>query len=327
MNAYPLLFTPTYHQRIWGGVRLRTLFGYPLPDEQTGEAWVISDHPNGRTVIANGVYRGKTIGDLLKEQPGWFAEERLERFPLLVKLLDANENLSVQVHPDDQFAARNENGELGKSECWYVVHAEPGAEIIYGHTAKTRTELQEMIAAGQWNKLLVHVPVRTGDFYYIPHGTIHALGKGVVVLEIQQNSDTTYRAYDYDRIDGTGRKRELHIEKVLQVTNVPNVPAKIEAKTTESRSLQVTRYLNSPFFSVEKWKLCGSCNGHTKESFALVSVLSGTARLEWTGGELNLRKGDHLLLPRKLGKYRLSGELEAIVSYPPHRVSSMQKAG
>jgi mannose-6-phosphate isomerase len=327
MNAYPLLFTPTYHQRIWGGERLRTLFGYPIPSEQTGEAWVISDHPNGRTTIANGVYRGKTIHDLLREQPEWFAPQPLERFPLLVKLLDANDDLSVQVHPDDRFAAEHENGELGKSECWYVVYAEPGAEIICGHTARTRNELAEMIRSGQWDSLLVRVPVHTGDFFYIPHGTIHALGKGIVVLEVQQNSDATYRAYDYDRVDRTGRKRELHIEKVLKVTNVPDVPAKVEAKTEDSRCLQVTRYLSGPFFTVEKWKLYGSRDESSQDRFALLSVLAGEARLEWAEGDLTVRKGDHLLIPRKLGRYRVAGELEAIVSYPPSRIASLQKAG
>jgi mannose-6-phosphate isomerase len=327
MNAYPLLFTPTYHQRIWGGIRLRTLFGYPIPSEQTGEAWVISDHPNGRTAIANGVYRGKTIHELLLEQPDWFAPERLERFPLLVKLLDANDHLSVQVHPDDRFAAEHENGELGKAECWYVVHAEPGAEIIYGHTARTRAELAEMIAAGKWDKLLNRVPVHTGDFFYIPHGTIHALGKGIVVLEIQQNSDATYRAYDYDRVDRTGRKRELHIEKVLQVTNVPDLQVKVEAKTADSQSLQVTQFLRSPFFTVERWKLYGSRDERSKDYFALISVLEGSARLEWADGDLTLRKGDHLLIPRKLGRYRLVGEMEAILSYPPSRTASLPLAG
>jgi mannose-6-phosphate isomerase len=327
MNAYPLLFTPTYHQRIWGGIRLRTLFGYPIPSEQTGEAWVISDHPNGKTTIRNGVYRGKTIGELLAEQPDWFAPKRLERFPLLVKLLDANDKLSVQVHPDDRFAAVHENGELGKAECWYVVHAEPGAEIVYGHTARTRDELAEMIAANRWDELLVRVPVRTGDFFYIPHGTIHALGKGIVVLEIQQNSDATYRAYDYDRVDQSGRKRELHIDKVLQVTNVPNVPAQIRAKTVGSRFLQVNRYLVSPFFTVEKWTLRGSRDEASGDRFSLLSVLAGSARLEWSGGDLTVEKGDHLLIPRTLGRYRLVGEMEAIVSFPPGQAASLRKAG
>jgi mannose-6-phosphate isomerase len=326
MNAYPLLFTPTYHQRIWGGTRLRTLFGYPIPGQQTGEAWVISDHPHGKTAILNGAYRGKTIHDLLRLHPDWFAPHRMERFPLLVKLLDAHDHLSVQVHPDDRFAYEHER-EWGKAECWYVIHAEPGAEIVYGHTAQTRQELAERMAAGEWNKLLVRTPVRAGDFFYIPHGTLHALGKGIVVLEIQQNSDTTYRAYDYGRVDAAGKKRELHIEKVLKVTNVPDVPSKVEAVTRENGLLLVTHYLSCPYFSVEKWRLSGTRDDRSRDCFLLMSVLSGSARLEWGDGDLVLRAGDHLLLPRKLGAYRLTGELEAIVSYPPNQTASMQKAG
>jgi mannose-6-phosphate isomerase len=327
MNAYPLLFSPMYHQRIWGGNRLRTLFGYPIPSEQTGEAWVISDHPKGRTTIRNGVYRGKTISELLAEQPDWFAPKRPDRFPLLVKLWAANDSLSVQVHPDDRFAHVHENGELGKAECWYVVHAEPGAEIVYGHTARTREELAEMVKASRWDDLLVRVQVRTGDFFYIPHGTLHALGKGIVVLEIQQNSDATYRAYDYDRVDQSGRKRELHIDKVLQVTNVPNKPAQIRAKTAGSRFLQVNHYLDSPFFTVEKWTLHGSREEESGDRFSLVSVLAGSALLEWSGGELTVKKGDHLLLPRTLGRYRLAGDMEAIVSFPPGQAATLRKAG
>jgi mannose-6-phosphate isomerase len=317
MNAYPLLFTPTYHERIWGGTRLRTLFDYSIPSESTGEAWVISDHPNGRSTIANGVYKGHTIQDLLREHPDWFADHPFERFPILVKLLDACDDLSVQVHPDDEFATLYENGELGKTECWYIVHAEPGAEIVYGHTAKTKEELAEMMAQGQWDELLVRVPVHAGDFFYIPHGTIHALGKGIVVLETQQNSDITYRAFDYDRVDSSGRKRELHVDKVLQVTTVPFVKKDIKVKIMNQGPLRITHYMKGPYFSAEKWELSGHHEGRSLNCFMLLSVLFGSARLRWSEGELVIRKGDHVLLPRTLGQYSLSGDLEAFVSYLP----------
>ncbi|BCJ85677.1 mannose-6-phosphate isomerase, class I [Effusibacillus dendaii] len=319
MQAYPLLFTPSYHERIWGGTRLKDFFGYPIPSHNTGEAWVISDHPNGRSTIANGVYQGKTIQDLLLKHPDWFSMHRMQRFPILVKLLDAQDDLSVQVHPDDDFAAIHENGEMGKSECWYIVHAEPGAEIVYGHTAESQEELVSKIKSGRWKDLLVRVPVRTGDFFYIPNGTIHALGKGIVVLETQQNSDTTYRAYDYDRIDASGRKRELHIDKVLQVTKVPFATPLITARVKEYGALKATNYLQGPYFTVEKWTVRGTHSGKTRESFILVSVLSGSGRLVWTDGEIPLQKGDHLLLPRTLGRYQLCGEWEAIASWLPEQ--------
>ncbi|MBO8162918.1 MAG: mannose-6-phosphate isomerase, class I [Brevibacillus sp.] len=327
MKPYPLLFTPTYHQRIWGGDRLRALFGYSIPSDDTGEAWVISDHPKGRSTVSNGAYRGKTIQDLLQMHPEWFARERMERFPLLVKLLDANDDLSVQVHPDDAFAAEHENGELGKAECWYIVHAEPGAQIVYGHSAKTREELQQMIAAGCWDQLLQRIPVKTGDFFFIPHGTIHALGRGIVVLETQQNSDATYRAYDYDRVDSTGKKRELHLDKVLQVTSVPSARAEAQAKTCFEQNLRITQYQTGPFFTVQKWWLCGTHEERSRqEGFTLFSVLSGTARLRWAEGDMEIRKGDHLLLPRNLGRFILEGELDAIVSWPPAKQAALQQA-
>ncbi|WP_018133116.1 mannose-6-phosphate isomerase, class I [Effusibacillus pohliae] len=318
MNPYPIKCTPSYHGRIWGGTRLNTFFGYPIPSERTGEAWGISDHPHGKSTIANGYYQGRTIGELLEQHPDWFASRKLNRFPLLVKLLDANDDLSVQVHPDDAFAAVYENGELGKTECWYIVHAEPGAQIVYGHTARTREELAEMIAAGRWDDLLIRVPVRTGDFFYIPHGTIHALGKGIVVLETQQNSDTTYRAYDYDRVDTSGCKRELHIEKVLQVTKVPFERPVIAPRRIDRGALLVTQYLAGPYFTVEKWTLQGTCEAQSRQhSFTLLSILAGVGRLRWADGELPLRKGDHLLIPRTLGGYTLSGEWEGIASCLP----------
>ncbi|MFC4769865.1 mannose-6-phosphate isomerase, class I [Effusibacillus consociatus] len=317
MNAYPLLFSPSYHERIWGGKRLESFFGYPIPGERTGEAWVISDHPNGKSPVANGVYQGKTIQDLLDLHPEWFAARNLGRFPLLVKLLDADDDLSVQVHPDDEFAAVHENGELGKAECWYVVHAEPNAEIIYGHTALTRDELREMVAEGRWEDLLVRVPVRAGDFFYIPHGTIHALGKGIVVLETQQSSDVTYRAYDYDRVDAAGRKRELHLDKVLQVTTVPFRKKDVAAAVVDHGSLQVTRFIQESYFTVEKWNLQGIFEAQSKESFTLLSVISGSGSLTWAGGEQPLQKGDHLLIPRTLGQYTICGEWEAIASCLP----------
>ncbi|WP_231705873.1 mannose-6-phosphate isomerase, class I, partial [Effusibacillus lacus] len=289
-----------------------------IPSDKTGEAWVISDHPNGRSIIANGFYQGETLQFLSSEHPEWFSKHRLERFPILVKLLDAEDDLSVQVHPDDEFAAVHENGEMGKTECWYIVHAEPDAEIVYGHRAETREELAEIIESGRWEDLLDRVPVRTGDFFYIPSGTIHALGRGIVVLETQQSSDATYRAYDYDRVDELGRKRELHIDKVLKVTTVPFAKPQIFLKVLKFGQLQATRYLEGPYFSVEKWDLQGTFETTSKESFLLLSVLSGSGRLDWMDGDMTLTKGDHLLLPRTLGRYKLSGNLEAIVSYLPH---------
>ena len=147
---------------------------------------------------------------------------KTEVFPLLTKILDANTNLSVQVHPDDAYADLHENGELGKTECWYIIDCKEDAEIIYGHNAKTKAEFTEMIENGEWSPLLRRVKIKPGDFFYVPSGTIHALGEGTVVLETQQSSDATYRLYDYDRVDQKGQLRELHIDKSIAVTTIPD---------------------------------------------------------------------------------------------------------
>lgn len=219
MKPYPLLFKPSLKERIWGGTKLRKIFDCTSLEKNIGEVWVISDHPNGKNVIVNGEFKGRTLSDLLQICPKWFCSSHIKNFPLLVKLLDSNEDLSVQVHPDDDYAIKNEDGESGKTECWYIIESEPGAEIVFGHRAKNRKEFIEFTNEDKWNELLVRIPVQPGDFFFIPSGTVHAIGKGIVLLEVQQSSDITYRIYDYNRIGLDGNKRDLHLEKALNVIN------------------------------------------------------------------------------------------------------------
>ncbi|MEO3132430.1 type I phosphomannose isomerase catalytic subunit, partial [Streptococcus mutans] len=188
--AEPLFLQSQMHEKIWGGNRLRKEFGYDIPSETTGEYWAISAHPNGVSVVKNGVYKGVPLDELYAEHRELFGNSKSSVFPLLTKILDANDWLSVQVHPDNAYALEHE-GELGKTECWYVISADEGAEIIYGHEAKSKEELRQMIAAGDWDHLLTKIPVKAGDFFYVPSGTMHAIGRGIMILETQQSSDTT----------------------------------------------------------------------------------------------------------------------------------------
>ncbi|GBF33911.1 mannose-6-phosphate isomerase [Desulfocucumis palustris] len=217
MKPYPLLFKPIFKEKVWGGTKLKKMFNSAVLDENIGEAWVISDHPNGKSVIENGEFTGRTLNDLLRICPEWFCNSHMVGFPLLVKLLDSNEDLSVQVHPDDEFAVINEDVKSGKTECWYIIESEPGAEIVFGHKAKNKKEFIELANEDKWDDLLVRISVQPGDFFLIPSGTVHAIGKGIVLLEVQQNSDITYRLYDYNRIGLDGKKRDLHMEKALNV--------------------------------------------------------------------------------------------------------------
>ena len=190
--AEPLFLKAQMHDKIWGGTKLRDEFGYDIPTETTGEYWAISAHPNGVSIVDNGTYKGQGLDKLYREHKELFGNPKSEVFPLLTKILDANDWLSVQVHPDDAYALEHE-GELGKTECWYVIAADEDSEIIYGHNAKSKEELAKMIEAGDWDNLLTKVPVKAGDFLYVPSGTMHAIGKGILILETQQSSDTTYR--------------------------------------------------------------------------------------------------------------------------------------
>jgi len=204
MHQEPIFLTPVFQERIWGGTKLAERFGYDIPSSQTGECWAVSAHPHGQTVVARGPFQGMTLGQLWEERRDLFGNFPSDRFPLLTKILDANADLSVQVHPDDDYAKTNEGGELGKTECWYIIDCKPGAQLIYGHYAQTKEELRAMMEAGEWDRLLRKVPIHPGDFFYVPSGTIHALCEGTLVLETQQSSDTTYRVYDYDRVDSQG---------------------------------------------------------------------------------------------------------------------------
>ena len=207
----PLFLQSVMQEKIWGGTHLRDVFGYDIPSDHVGEYWAISAHPNGVSTIKNGRYAGQTLDVLYAEHRELFGNRQEPVFPLLTKILDANDWLSVQVHPDDAYGLEHE-GELGKTECWYIIAAEPGAEIIYGHNAKSKEELRQQIESKDWENLLTKVPVKAGDFFYVPSGTMHAIGAGIMVLETQQSSDTTYRVYDFDRKDDQGNLRELHLD-------------------------------------------------------------------------------------------------------------------
>lgn len=178
MTQSPIFLTPVFKEKIWGGTALRDRFGYSIPSESTGECWAISAHPKGPSTVANGPYKGKTLIELWEEHREVFGGVEGDRFPLLTKLLDVREDTSIKVHPDDYYAGENEEGELGKTECWYIIDCKENAEIIYGHTARSKTELVTMINSGDWEGLLRRIKIKPGDFYYVPSGTLHALCKG-----------------------------------------------------------------------------------------------------------------------------------------------------
>lgn len=311
--AEPLFLKASMHDKIWGGTRLRDVYGYDIPTETTGEYWGISGHPHGVSIIENGSLAGQGLDRVYQERPELFGNPSSPVFPLLTKILDANDWLSVQVHPDDAYAQEHE-GELGKTECWYILAADEGAEIIYGHTAQSRQELAERIEAGDWDQLLTRVPVKAGDFFYVPSGTMHAIGKGIMVLETQQSSDTTYRVYDFDRPDASGNLRPLHIQQSIDVMTIGQ-PQNSHPATLKTGDLTSILLVANEFFTVYKWHVVGQTNFEAVAPYYLVSVIDGQGQIRIADQSYPLAKGQHFILPNTVRNWEMSGDLSMIVSH------------
>lgn len=265
-------------------------------------------------MIVNGAYKGITLDRLWKEHPELFGNPKGKVFPLLTKILDANMDLSVQVHPNDSYAIVNENGELGKTECWYILDCKQDADMIFGHNADSKEELVQKIKEGKWDELLRRVKIKPGDFFYVPSGTIHAICEGTLVLETQQSSDTTYRVYDYDRKDSEGNLRELHLEKAIDVTTVPHQETGIVPRNQAQENATITTFVDCEFFSLYKWEINGRAFFSFDLQYLLLSVVKGEGSLVHNGKQYGLKKGTHLIVPVGLGDFVIDGKCELIVS-------------
>ena len=316
MYNEPVFLEPAFQERIWGGSKLQKLYGYNIPSETTGEAWVISAHQNGPSIVMNGMLKGKNLLEAWTEHSYLFGNPiQTGNFPLLTKILDANDDLSVQVHPDDFYAREVAKEQFGKTECWYILDCDENAEIIFGHHAQNEEEFKEMVTNGDWDGLLQRIQVKKGDFVYVPSGTIHAIGKGIVILETQQSSDITYRVYDYGRTDAEGKCRELHIEQALAVTSCPHkVAEKCNIKDING-DLESTRLIEDKYFTVYHWKLIGHTVTPLKKNFLLMSVIEGEGKISIGGNSSDIKKGDNFILPATIEEYQLEGNLEFIVSH------------
>lgn len=304
-----LILEPIFKERIWGGNKLARKYAYNIPSDKTGECWAISAHRNGDCKITNGKLKGYTLSNVYNNHRELFNNISNPTFPLLTKILDASSDLSVQVHPNDEYASKYEN-DLGKTECWYIIDCDEDAEIIIGHNALSKNEMINMIENNEWNILLRKIKVKPGDFFYIPTGTIHAICKGIVLLETQQSSDTTYRVYDYDRLDDNGNKRELHLDKAIEVITVPHKDEIADKKVTNLDNLTITEYVSTKYFTVQKWEIDGQVQKELSK-FKLISVLDGKGTIN----NLKIKKGDHFIITSTCNKINLNGNLELIVSH------------
>lgn len=320
-NLYPLLLEPVFKQRVWGGRRLTRWFPQ-LPDGPIGEAWVMSDHPQGRTPVRNGPLAGETLHSLRERFGAGLLGNRgvsgeTEELSVLIKLLNSQEDLSVQVHPPDHYEELSP-GELGKTEMWVVLDARPGARVIYGLKEGVTSESFALaVGEGRIMDALRQIEVKAGDVLYVPSGTIHALGAGLLVAEIQQSSDTVYRLYDYDRPGLDGQLRALHLGHALRVVDYGEPPEPTHpTPPSPNRWDEICR---SPYFVVCQ----GACRGRWPqrtgpESFQAIMVLEGTGALAWADGQEPLHGGNMILVPACLGRYTLTGAFTALlVSSPP----------
>ncbi|CRZ35127.1 mannose-6-phosphate isomerase type 1 [Herbinix hemicellulosilytica] len=305
-----LFIDPVFKSMVWGGNRLKTEFGYDIPDEHTGECWAISAHPNGDCTIKNGTFKGKSLSWLWENKRELFGNRTEERFPLLVKIIDAKEDLSIQVHPDDKYAYENENGSFGKTECWYILDCKENGEIVIGHNAKDKEELKQMIEHKKWDELIRVCPIKKGDFFQITPGTVHAIKGGTMLLETQQSSDVTYRLYDYDRLDN-GKPRQLHIKQSIDVINCPHMDAQTGGKIIKDKRWEIRELISCPYYTVKKIDLWGELKLAQDKDFMNVSIIEGDGEIDG----IKVSKGDHFILPHGYGEFKLKGDMELIISY------------
>jgi mannose-6-phosphate isomerase len=310
MNLYPLQFEPILKERIWGGTKLKTYLNKPITSDITGESWEISTVENDVSVVANGTYKGKSLNDLINDFPEAVLGTKVyaqfgKQFPLLFKYLDAREDLSIQVHPNDELAKKHHNS-FGKTEMWYVMQADADAQLIVGFKEKSSPEeFNKNLKNKTVLSILDTKKVKQGDVFMLNTGTIHAIGAGTVIAEIQQTSDITYRVYDFDRVDANGNTRELHIDLALEAMNY-NV---VDAQRTYSKEANVSNeVVNCQYFTTNVIPLDGNVTvTKNKQSFTVYMCVDGSFNLSLGTETFHYQKGDTVLIPASLTDFELSG--------------------
>lgn len=310
---YPMKLTPPCKDYLWGGTRLKTDYGKVTDLEKVAESWELSCHKDGCSVIANGEFAGMTLPEYIEKQgKGVLGEDckSFEYFPILVKLIDAKQSLSVQVHPNNEYAMRVE-GEYGKTEMWYIVDCDPGAELLYGFKDQiSKEEFRRRIEDNTLLEVTNSVPVHKGDVFFIDAGTLHAIGKGILIAEIQQNSNTTYRIYDFGRLGTDGKPRELHIDKAVDVTRLepPTRSCKPQGEPQQHDGYCSTLLASCEYFTVTRMDVekSASLNADNK-SFHSLLCLEGEATVTCNGQNLSMTKGESIFLPAGTGAYTVSG--------------------
>lgn len=311
----PIKLKPEFKEIIWGGNRLKNEYNKVSDLNNIAESWELTVRPDGMNIIDGGEFDGLTMEEYINKNGfSVVTDKEMDRFPLLIKFIDAEDNLSIQVHPDDEYGMKTANS-LGKTEMWYIIDAKPDAKLVYGLKEGCTIEmLKNAIDNNTVEDTLNYVPVKKGDVFFIPSGLVHAIGAGILLAEIQQNSNITYRVYDYNRVGKDGKPRELHVNDALNVivNRSENEIDKIRFSTNVKND---TTLASCEYFTVDKYSLNGEIKLNTDEkSFNSVLCLDGCGTLEFNGEIFSVTKGDSYFIPANLGNYTIKGNLEIVVS-------------
>lgn len=314
---YPLLMQAPVKDYLWGGTRLREKYHKISDADKLAESWELSCHPDGPSTIANGEAKGKTLEQYIEDTGKAILGTKgrdCKDFPIMVKLIDAKDNLSVQVHPSDEYALKNEN-QFGKTEMWYIIDAEPGAELLYGVEKEvTAQELTDSLSNGTITDICHHASVKKGDVFFIPSGTIHAIGKGILLAEVQQNSNVTYRLYDYGRLGNDGKPRQLHVKQGSEVSSLKPLPLNVQKESVSlSDDCKAELLAACKYFKTYSVNVDGDIHLSTDEtSFHTFTILEGSLKLVADETTLEMNAGETVFLPASMGAYQLTGTAELI---------------
>ena len=320
MNSknYPLQFYPIFKERIWGGTKLKTVLNKPIASEITGESWELSTVEGDVSVVSNGVLKGNSLNDIINADPeailGTEVYKRFgKQFPLLFKYLDAREDLSIQVHPNDELAKKRHNS-FGKTEMWYILQADTDARIIVGFKKQSNAaEYLENLKNKTLLSILEDVKVKPGDVFFLETGTVHAIGAGLVVAEIQQTSDITYRLYDFDRVDDKGNSRELHVDLALDAINYNKIETHKKYDSIQNVSNSI---VDCPYFTTNFLPLKGIFSvNKTGNTFTVYMCVEGNFEIEYEGEKFQYKKGDTILIPAAMKTFTLNGEASILEIY------------
>ena len=312
---YILKLNPVFKDYLWGGTKLRDEYGFKSDLTKLAEGWMLSCHKDGQNTVLNGNFEGKTLTEVLNSNPNLLGEngKKFEYFPILIKIIDAKDDLSVQVHPDNEYAMRVEK-EYGKTECWYILDCEDDAELIYGFNRElTSDEFRKAVEENTFLDAVNKVKVKKGDLFFIEAGTLHAIGKDILLAEIQQNSNTTYRVYDYGRVGVDGKPRELHTEKAIDVTSCtpPTRGTDPEGELLNCDGFSKQLLTKCSLFNVERVNIQNTYKDVAdNKSFVSVLITDGLGKID----EIEIKKGDSLFIPANYGEFEICGNIEAIIT-------------